>query len=37
MLSGQNVNRPVTTRGNIGDDAALLRLIDANMKSFDNM
>ena len=35
--SGQNVNRPVTTRGNIGDDAALLRRIDANITSFDNM
>ena len=35
--SGQNVNRPVSTRGNIGDDAALLRRIDANIKSFDNM
>ena len=31
--SGQNVNRP----GNIGDDAALLRRIDANITSFDNM
>ena len=29
--SGQNVNRPVTTLGNIGDDAALLRRIDANI------
>ena len=35
--SGQNVNRPVTTRGNIGDAAALLRRIDANITLFDNM
>ena len=35
--SGQNVNRPVTTLGNISDDAALLRRIDANISSFDNM
>ena len=35
--SGQNVNRPVRTRGNIGDDAALLRRIDANIVLFDNM
>ena len=35
--SGQNVNKPVTTLGNIGDDAALLRRIDANITSFDNM
>ena len=35
--SGQNVNRPVTTGGNIGDDAALLCFIDANITSFDNM
>ena len=33
--SGQNVNRPVTKLGNIGDDAALLRRIDANIASFD--
>ena len=35
--SGQNVNRPVTTLGNISHDAALLRCIDANITSFDNM
>ena len=35
--SGQNVSRPVTTRGYIGDDAALLRRIDANITSFDGM
>ena len=34
---GQNVNRPVTTLGNVGDDAALLRRIDATITSFDNM
>ena len=31
------MNRPVTTLGNVGDDAALLRRIDANITSFDNM
>ena len=35
--TGQNLNRPVTTLGNISDDAALLRRIDANITSFDNM
>ena len=35
LKKGQNVNRPVTTLGNVGDDAALLRLIDANITSFD--
>ena len=35
--SGHTVNRPVTTLGNIGDDVALLRRIDANITSFDTM
>ena len=34
--SGQNASRPVITRGNIDDDAALLRRIDVNITSFDN-
>ena len=32
--SGQNVKRPVTTRGNIGDDAAPLRRTGVNITSF---
>ena len=35
--SGQNVSWPVITRGNIGDDAALLRRIDVNITSLDNL
>ena len=35
--SGQNASRPVITRGNIDDDAALLRRIDINITSFDNI
>ena len=34
--SGQNVSRPVITRGNIDDVAALLRRIDVNITPFDN-
>ena len=34
--SGQNASRPVITRGNIDDDAALLRRIDVSITSFDN-
>ena len=34
---GQNVNRPVTTLGNVGDDAALLRRIDATITRVVNL
>ena len=34
--SGQNASRPIITRGNIDDDAALLRRIDVSITSFDN-
>ena len=33
--SGQNASRPVIARGNIDDDAALLRRNDVNITTFD--